>query len=379
MRLLLTRRVNISLLKRSDTGTERAEPDEIIDRIGSDSLRMNNAHIANHYLQASLRGAERQGYAVTDLLAAADIPVAWLRQPAQRITEQQLTSLIKSVWRVTRDEFMGLSAHPCRQGVFALMAEYSLASETLGAMLRRSARFYATVCPGITIGLDAEGAREDGLVFFRLQLEDGRYDPDHLLQEFMLLMWQRFSCWLVDQQIPIASTQFHYAAPAHVDEYSAMYPGELIFDQPRSGFYLHSRFLQLPLVKGEVELQQFLQQSPANILHRPSQDERLQVKIRALLAQYPTTQMPGLEALGRELHMTPRTIARKLKEEGGSFRQIKAVLRREHALKLLTSEHLSIADVSERMGFSEVASFCRAFKRWTGRSPSAWMGADDRH
>ncbi|MFT5720490.1 MAG: AraC-like DNA-binding protein [Motiliproteus sp.] len=336
---------------------------------------MNKAPISNHYLQACLRGAERQGHSGAALLGRAGIPAEWLNQPAQRITEQQLTRLIKSVWRATRDEFMGLSADRCRQGVFALMAEYSLASETLGAMLRRSARFYSTICPDIVIGMEAADLEEEGLVFFRLQLEVGHDDPDHLLQEFLLLMWQRFSSWLVDQQLPIAITQFNYPAPRHVNEYRAMYPGKLVFERPECGFYLHSRYLSLPLVRTEVELTEFLQQSPAYILHRHSQDDRLQVKIRALLAQHDNTQMLSLEALGRELHLTPRTIARKLKQEGSSVRQIKTALRLEYAIKLLTTEHLSIADVSERMGFSEVAAFCRAFKRWTGRSPTAWSGA----
>ncbi len=82
--------------------------------------------------------------------------------------------------------------------------------------------------------------------------------------------------------------------------------------------------------------------------------------------------MPGLEMLGRQLHMTPRSIGRKLQEEGTSLRKIKESLRREHAIRLLTTENLSIADVSEKVGFSETASFCRAFKRWTGQSPSNW-------
>jgi AraC-like DNA-binding protein len=82
--------------------------------------------------------------------------------------------------------------------------------------------------------------------------------------------------------------------------------------------------------------------------------------------------MPSLEQVSQQLHMTPRVIGRKLKDEGTAFSKIKQTLRREYAIKLLTTEHLSISEVSERTGFSEAASFCRAFKRWTGRPPSAW-------
>lgn len=334
---------------------------------------LNKAHIANHYIQACLRGAERQGGVTADLLAAAEIPQEWLNQPDHLITEQQLTRLVKTVWRTTHDEFMGLTVHPCRNGIFALMAEYCLASKTLGAMLRRSARFYSTVCEEVDIALEASTSKEE-VVFFRLSLKDSRYDTDHLLQEFIMLMWQRFSSWLVDQQIPFAVSQFNYPVPAHGEEYRVMFPGNHVFGQSSSGFYLHSRYLQLPIVRRESELMTFLRESPAYILHRPSQDDSLQAKVRMLLAQYDYTLMPSLEEISKTLNLTPRTLGRKLKEEGASFTKIQASLRREYAIKLLTVEDFKIMDVSERLGFSEVASFCRAFKRWTGKTPTSWVG-----
>lgn len=333
---------------------------------------MAKAHIANHYLQATVRGAERQGHQASDLLARADIPENWLNRPGQLITEAQLTALVKAVWRATRDEFLGLSASPCRNGTFALMCEYCLDSATLGAVLRKSARFYRIICANLDIELE-EPADSDRLVFFRLNLRDARNDTDHLLQEFLLLMWERLACWLVDQQIPFARTQFNYAPPPHAPEYRAMYPGELDFEAPVCGFHMHRRYLQLPIVRSEEELTQFLRAAPAYILHRPSQDDTLRTRVRSLLARYDYRDMPGLDALGDQLHMTPRSIGRKLQEEGTSLRRIKESLRREHALRLLVRENLSIADVGERVGFAETASFCRAFKRWTGTSPARWL------
>ncbi|WP_101759137.1 AraC family transcriptional regulator [Oceanicoccus sp. KOV_DT_Chl] len=333
----------------------------------------SKAHIANHFLQASIRGAERQGYSSAELLRAADIPQEYLHNPQRLLTEQQYTQLIKTVWRSTSDEFMGMGPEPCRNGVFALMTEFCLSAATLGAVLSRSARFYSVVYPAINIALDNPdtGSR---LYFYRLQMAHTDQDEDHLLQEFLLLMWQRLACWLVDQQVPIAATHFNYAEPAHADEYHVMYPGELVFDQDCSGFYLHERYLQMPIVRTETELQEFLRESPAYILHRPSQDDSLTAKVRATLGQYDYNAMPQLEILAKSLHAAPRTIARKLKDEGSSYSTIKASLRREYAIKLLTTEHLTVAEVGERLGFTETASFCRAFKRWTGKVPSGWRG-----
>ncbi|MCK0164389.1 AraC family transcriptional regulator [Marinobacter sp. S6332] len=328
------------------------------------------SHIANHYLHASIRGAERQGASKDILLGKAGIPADWINKPEQLITERQLTQLIKSVWRATRDEFMGLSTSPCKNGTFALMADYCLGSASLGAVLRKSARVYSVACNNVDIGLGESDSNK--LVFFRLSLEDASKDTDHMLQEFLLLMWQRFACWLVDQQIPFATTCFSYPAPKHVKEYRAMFPAELQFNEPVCGFSLHEKYLQLPITRSEAELEVFLKEAPAYILHRPDIDDSLRNRVRALLASQSLNNMPSLGDIAELLHMTPRSIGRKLQEEGTSLRLIKNSLRREYAIKLMSTENLSVADISERVGFSETASFCRAFKRWTGKSPSQW-------
>ncbi|WP_417593904.1 AraC family transcriptional regulator [Oceanospirillum sp.] len=335
---------------------------------------IEKAYIANHYIHACITGALAQGVAAHTLLRQAGIPLHWYQKPDQLITEQQLSNLIKAVWRETHDEFMGLAPSVCKNGVFALMAELAQQARTLGGMLKKSARFYSTVYPDIDAHLDAEQITESGQtqVFFRLQLQDACKDPNHLLQEFLILMWQRFSSWLTGQQIPFSRTCFSYPPPPHAREYPAMYTGTLEYNVCHCGFYLHPRYLQLPIVRSEEELNEFLNQSPAMILHRPDQDERLKTRIRMLLLQFDFDQLPDLDWISDKLHIAPRTLRRKLTEEGTSLRELKEQLRRDLAIKLLSSEHLGVNEVSERVGFSETAAFCRAFKRWTGYSPSKW-------
>ncbi len=332
----------------------------------------DRAHIANHYIGASISGALRQGADARRLMTEADIPEDWLNRPEQPITERQLGELIKAVWRYTHDEFMGLAPNICKRGVFSLMAELAQGARTLGGMLKQSARFYTALSDDLEIGLNVDDSSQPPLVFYRLQLNHHGEDQDHLLQEFILLMWQRFASWLVGQQIPIASTCFGYPAPNHAREYRAMYLGELLYDQPACGFYLHPRYLQLPIIRNAAELQTFLEHCPAVILHRPVRDNSLQTRIRVLLQRYDLNQLPELDEIGQMLAIAPRTLRRRLQDEGTTLRQIKEALRRDFALKLLTSEHLSVQEVAEQSGFTETAAFCRAFKRWTGNSPAHW-------
>jgi AraC-like DNA-binding protein len=77
----------------------------------------------------------------------------------------------------------------------------------------------------------------------------------------------------------------------------------------------------------------------------------------------------SFETVAARLHMTTRTLRRKLDEEGTSFRRLVGELRMEVAVKYLRDTELTVDDIAYSLGFSEATIFRRAFRRWTGRSP----------
>ena len=81
---------------------------------------------------------------------------------------------------------------------------------------------------------------------------------------------------------------------------------------------------------------------------------------------------PTQEALAASIHLTTRTLIRRLQGENSSYKEILEQLRREYACNLLRDARLNVADVGEIIGYREPANFGRAFRRWFGESPAAW-------
>ena len=79
---------------------------------------------------------------------------------------------------------------------------------------------------------------------------------------------------------------------------------------------------------------------------------------------------PSIHETAGRLGMSRRTLARRLQQEGRSFRDLLSGLRRREAMRLL-SDH-SVESVAHSLGYSEARPFNRAFRRWTGLSPSHW-------
>jgi AraC-like DNA-binding protein len=87
---------------------------------------------------------------------------------------------------------------------------------------------------------------------------------------------------------------------------------------------------------------------------------------------------PDFETLAQQLHMTPRTLLRRLKERGSSYRQLLDEARRRDGIQLLEDPTLTLADIASRLGYSSAASFSRAFRAWTGETPGIFRAGINR-
>jgi AraC-like DNA-binding protein len=72
------------------------------------------------------------------------------------------------------------------------------------------------------------------------------------------------------------------------------------------------------------------------------------------------------------MHLSPRTLKRRLAEHGVTYSSLAEGELREKAMLLLRSVDLSLEQVAERTGYSDVANFTRAFRRWTGQTPAQY-------
>jgi YesN/AraC family two-component response regulator len=170
----------------------------------------------------------------------------------------------------------------------------------------------------------------------------------------------------------------------------------------KSGFDLLASLDAAPLVvfttaHDEYALRAF-EVCALDYLVKPIEPRRLAATVRRVLAQgfdarprsglESTTQRlerlmeeelrggnPTLEHLAARLHMSPRTLHRRLGEEGTGFRRILARLRRALAARHLRETRLALGEIAFLLGFSEVSAFHRAFKRWTGCPPRAYRRA----
>lgn len=93
-------------------------------------------------------------------------------------------------------------------------------------------------------------------------------------------------------------------------------------------------------------------------------------KVRVLIHQQLDSGRARATIIATELHMSRQTLYKKLKQENQTFAALLDQVRRESAMVYLGNPEHSLTDVAQRLGFSELSAFSRAFKRWMGQSPA---------
>ncbi len=224
---------------------------------------------------------------------------------------------------------------------------------------------------------------EDIVMHYR-QLDTGRefvvtmaqpeLDPMHFYQEFWMVLWHRFASWIIGQPIKLQAAHFSYPEPPHSAEFKYQFACPCFYNANETKLCFSSQYASLSPLRTQRELAQFLKRSPADVLTMPGDDSSLTLSIKKLLLNNAETlkTFPEFDDLAITVHMSPPTLRRKLKEEGSSYQKIKDAIRCDIAIEKISIQQMAVSDVAELLGFAESRSFTRAFKQWTGVTPSAY-------
>lgn len=317
------------------------------------------------FVQDALACLRATGRPVAPLLARADID-APVTAP---VTAEQFGQLWLAMADEMQDEFFGLADRPMRPGSFALMGHAVLHAETLEQALQRALRFLRVV-------LDApHGQLRVAKGKARIVLSDSGGPRSAFAYRTFWLILHGMACWLVGRRIPLQQVDFACASPDHRDDYRVFFGAPVRFDQAQSLLAFDAAYLKLPINRSEAALKQFLRGAPANLLVRYRHDVGLAARVRDTLRAATPADWPGFEALAVQLRLSPATLRRRLRAEGQSFAAIKDELRFAAAQQLLRESRLSVAELAQRLGYSEPSAFHRAFLKWSGQSPGAFRRA----
>lgn len=274
-----------------------------------------------------------------------------------------MARLVNGIRHALDDEFMGYTPQPMPIGAFAFACEIAIDAPDAARALARAARFYTLASPDIETRV-VPGERLKIVTRFKAP----HLDPTHYFNEFWLITWHRLACWLAGETVPMFAASFDYSRPrGYFEEFKYLFPCPHRFSADERAIELDAHAMAVPIRRTRADLAEMLARAPLDMMTIPASDTGLARRVRLLLSADPVLHCDEVAAT---LGIGPDTLRRRLRGEGMGLSAIRENVRRDAAMRQLSLSGQSVEAVAGALGYAEPRSFTRAFRQWTGMSPS---------
>lgn len=289
------------------------------------------------------------------------------RDAAQRITLDEFAKLYQLAAPETQDEMMGLWSRPIRPRALQHLVTVLQEAGSLTSALYRFSTFWNLLLDDFRLELrDTLAGVELTLVPYSNFNHPQRFG--HML---ILKLAHGLLSWLSGSETPVMAVHFAFPRPGFAADYAVVFPCMVKFDAKHTSILFDPKQFPRPIRRSAAEASAFLERAPIDWIFTGSRSHTNSLQVRAFLYGA-TWQIGKLSDAAHALGMTPRTLNRRLKEEGTSFQNIKDALRRDIAIGALQQGMDSIEQIAFATGFSAPANFHRAFRKWTTRTPKSY-------
>jgi AraC-like DNA-binding protein len=308
-----------------------------------------------------------EGYGIDPepLFREQDIDPESMYDAGARVPLERYQRLDIKAAELSGDPFFGLKgAEYFRPAHLGALGFAWLASSSLRTALQRMARYSRMIQENLTIELIEDDALFRVLVDARLPLLNER-----IREEGQLAAIAKMCRIIAGQDFCPAKVCFRQDQPADTRFHYELFRCPIEFGSPQTEFIIHRADVDKRLTGSNDQLAKLNEHIVVKYLAHAEKSDIVN-RVKAAIIDGLSNGAVTETSVAQELHTSPRNLHRKLQKEDTSFKTLLAEVRKELALQYIQDRSKTLTEISFLLGFSEVSSFSRAFKGWTGKPPS---------
>jgi AraC-like DNA-binding protein len=310
---------------------------------------------------------EELGVPASAVLRRAGLPQEFIEQPRVLLNTEELFALWRAVGEVSGNPAIGLLlGTETKMERFHPMGLAALSSENFGAAVQQMARFKQLTCPEEIL---QETDDEEWRIQFRWLLADEVEPP--VLNECCF-------AWVLSiarhgTGTRLSPLRVEFAQPrSHVKAIERHFGCPVVCGAARNAIVFRAADAQRPFVTRNAELLGMLAPQFEEELKQENGDENFIERVRIAVQQKLTGRRPTIEDIADALHISSRTLQRRLQDEGSSFQRVLEEARHQLARQYLNNSVLELNEAAYLLGYNDSNSFVRAFRTWEGIPPARW-------
>ncbi len=333
------------------------------------SYRANDPQVSARIGALIVQAAAARGVDAQRLMAGSGFDPGWLVDAEARMPLAVEQRLWDRAAALTADPLFGLhAAAAIRPGAFDVLDYAVRTAPYVRTALQRLARYNRLVHDLASFAVLPAGEA----VRIEHRFDGASVRPCRQATEFTLASLVVVASQLGGQPVQALAVEFAHAAPGPAEDYGRVFGVTPRFDAPVSCLVLAAEVLDRAVPAADPGLSRIVTAHAEQLLAAHARAPvTFAAQVRHQLAERMADGPMTLAQVARRLHLSERSLQRRLEAEGTRFAELVDDVRRELALRYVADERLALGEVAYLLGFAEPSPFHRAFKRWTGTTPLA--------
>ncbi len=315
----------------------------------------------------TLERLEECGQDVTRILKSVQLRAATVIDPEGRIPTHKEAALLEVASGLTGDRCfgtrLGMTLKPKQFGVLGYVA---LSSDSLRSALVKICRYQRVLSEGCEAQLENQSDR----TILKWSVIDPKAKKTTQSDEVSAGICVSIFRALTSTHLSPVSVEFRHRGPEDLREHQRLLGCPVAFGRPRNAMTLTKAQLDLPIRTADAMLLGILERYCREILGRKPKKPDIVFRVREMIVGFLPEGKTSMDRVSSELGMSARTLARRLEDQGSSYREILDDVRRQLALQYTSDRRIRLGEIAFLLGYNDQTSFNHAFRRWTGGPPS---------
>jgi AraC-like DNA-binding protein len=310
---------------------------------------------------------EELGVRASVVLRRAGLPQAAIDQPRVLLGTEEFFALWRAIGEVSTNPAIGLQlGTESKTERFHPIGLAALSSENFGSAIDQMARYKQLTCPEEILQKKDD---EEWSIQFRWLLADEVEPP--VLNECCFAWVLSIARHGTGTRLSPLRLEFLQSRP-HMKTIERHFGCQVLSGAPRNAIIFRRADAQRPFVTRNAELLDMLAPQFEEELKQKTVDENFAERVRGAIQQKLTGRRPTVEDIADALHISSRSLQRRLQEEGSSFQRVLEEARHRLARHYLNNSVLELNEAAYLLGYEDGNSFVRAFRTWEGVPPARW-------
>lgn len=307
----------------------------------------------------------RQGVPVQSVLKGTGIAEEELADQESRVTYRQRLRQLENVTDLVPEGSWLDWRNDVSISDYGLLGYAMMSSATLEQAIQIAAKYHKTA--GAMFELIFIKDEEDAVLRLDHLLAGGKVGQ-MVVEELFRGITPLIRLLTGRDEFQPTEIRFNHAPPVYARRYADVFDCPISFDHKFAEYRFDAALLPQPLAESDANTARICEDSCRKLLNQMEIEEDIVSRICHMLLSTPG-EFPKLDTIAQNLSIGTRTLRRRLKALGTSYQQILDDVKKELAIEYLQTTNLSIQEISDLLGYSEVTNFRRAFVKWAAISP----------